>query len=110
MAAGDFRHEAVLHEEMARMAAFGALRAAVTPIESQSPISAKGFGMTLGKFWLSVRARHRCRDKASITSSARASSAGGTSRPSAFAILRLMTSSYLVGACTGRQVGRLLTF
>ena len=46
----------------------------------------------------------------SITSSARASSAGGTSRPSAFAILRLMTSSYLVGACTGRQVGRLPPF
>jgi hypothetical protein len=26
VAAGDFRHEAVLHEEMARMAAFGALQ------------------------------------------------------------------------------------
>ncbi len=34
----------------------------------------------------------------SITSSARASSVGGTSRPSAFAVLRLMISSYLVGA------------
>src|SRR6266702_5491254 len=32
----------------------------------------------------------------SITSSARASSVGGTSRPSALAVLRLMTSSYLV--------------
>src|SRR5262249_7133359 len=41
----------------------------------------------------------------SITSSARASSVGGTSRPSAFAVLRLMTSSYLVGACTGRSPG-----
>src|SRR6476469_8791014 len=39
----------------------------------------------------------------SITSSAVASSDGGTSRPSAFAVLRLMTSSYLVGACTGRS-------
>src|SRR5262245_63833661 len=29
----------------------------------------------------------------------------GTSRPSAFAVLRLMTSSYLVGACTGRSAG-----
>src|SRR5262245_26342567 len=38
----------------------------------------------------------------SITSSARASSVGGTVKPSAFAVLRLMTSSYLVGACTGR--------
>ena len=34
----------------------------------------------------------------SITSSARASSVGGTSRPSALAVLRLITSSYLVGA------------
>ena len=36
---------------------------------------------------------------------ARASSVGGTSRPSSFAVLRLMTSSYLVGACTGRSAG-----
>ena len=43
----------------------------------------------------------------SITSSARASSVGGTSRPSALAVLRLMTSSNLVG-CLHRQVGRLL--
>src|SRR5262249_4811559 len=41
----------------------------------------------------------------SITSSARASSVGGTSRPSAFAVLRLITSSYLVGACTGKSAG-----
>src|SRR6516225_5196313 len=37
----------------------------------------------------------------SITSSARASSVGGTVRPSALAVLRLIVSSYLVGACTG---------
>ena len=43
----------------------------------------------------------------SITSSARASSVGGTSRPSALAVLRLMTSSNLVGLLD-RQVGRLL--
>src|SRR5258707_7831244 len=39
----------------------------------------------------------------SITSSARASSVAGTSRPSALAVLRLTTSSYLVGPCTGRS-------
>src|SRR4051794_32881496 len=44
----------------------------------------------------------------SITSSARASSCGGTSRPSVFAVLRLITSSYLVGALDG-QIGGLLT-
>src|SRR4029079_14059270 len=37
----------------------------------------------------------------SITSSARASSAGGTLSPSALAVLRLITSSYLVGAGAG---------
>jgi hypothetical protein len=41
----------------------------------------------------------------SITSSARASSVGGTVRPSALAVLRLITSSYFVGACTGRSAG-----
>src|SRR5262249_16893510 len=41
----------------------------------------------------------------SITSSARAISVVGTSRPSALAVLRFGTSSYLVGACTGRSAG-----
>src|SRR5262245_50874216 len=41
----------------------------------------------------------------SIASLARASSVGGTSRPSAFAVLRLMISSYVVGACTGKSAG-----
>jgi hypothetical protein len=41
----------------------------------------------------------------SITSSAVASSEGGTVRPSAFAVLRLITSSNLVGAWTGSSLG-----
>src|SRR5262249_32909581 len=41
----------------------------------------------------------------SITSSARASSWGGTSRPSAFAVLRLITSSNFVGCSTGKSAG-----
>ena len=41
----------------------------------------------------------------SITSSARASSVGGTVRPSALAVLRLMTNSNLVGCITGRSAG-----
>src|SRR5262245_13746418 len=41
----------------------------------------------------------------SITSSARASSVGGTSSPSVLAVFRLITNSYLVGACTGRSAG-----
>ena len=38
----------------------------------------------------------------SITSSARATTDCGLVMPSALAVLRLITSSYLVGACTGR--------
>src|ERR1700736_5399989 len=41
----------------------------------------------------------------SITSSAPASSVGGTSMASVFAVLRLMTSSYLRGVCTGSSRG-----
>src|SRR5262249_5212398 len=41
----------------------------------------------------------------SITSSARASNIGGIWMPSALAVLRLITSSYLVGFCTGRLAG-----
>src|SRR5262249_40272061 len=41
----------------------------------------------------------------SITSSARASSVSGTTRPSALAVVRLTTSSNLVGCSTGRRFG-----
>src|SRR4051794_17807877 len=41
----------------------------------------------------------------SSTSSARASSEGGTSNPRALAVLRFITSSYLVGCSTGRSEG-----
>src|SRR5262249_30873391 len=41
----------------------------------------------------------------SITSSASASSVGGISRPSAFAVFRLMTNSNLVACITGRSAG-----
>src|SRR6516162_9872574 len=41
----------------------------------------------------------------SITSSARASSVGGTSRPSAWAVVRLRTRSNLVGCSTGMSAG-----
>src|SRR5262249_36037182 len=40
-----------------------------------------------------------------IALSAGASRDGGTSRPSTFAVLRLIMSSYLVGACTGMSAG-----
>jgi hypothetical protein len=58
------------------------------------------------------RPRHRAAEKRderaalhSITSSARASSDGGTSRPSMRAVWALMTSSNLAYCSTGRSVG-----
>jgi hypothetical protein len=41
----------------------------------------------------------------SMTWSARATRLGGTARPSALAVFRLITNSYLVGACTGISTG-----
>src|SRR6516225_6979650 len=41
----------------------------------------------------------------SITASAMAGSVGGTVRPSALAVVRLMTRSNLVGCWTGRSAG-----
>ena len=41
----------------------------------------------------------------SMTSSARASTVAGNSSPIALAVFELITSSYLVGACTGRSAG-----
>src|SRR5262249_20445013 len=49
--------------------------------------------------------RNELAPRHSITSSARASSVGGTSMPSVLAVLRFRTSCYLVGACTGRSAG-----
>src|SRR5262249_35736869 len=61
------------------------------------------------------RERPRCRRAAeqrdegapphSITSSARARSVGGTSKPKALAVFRLTTNSNLVPCCTGRSAG-----
>jgi hypothetical protein len=52
-----------------------------------------------------VRRQRACSAAYSITSSARASSEGGTVRPSAFAVLRLSTSSSFVGCWIGRSPG-----
>ena len=49
--------------------------------------------------------RKECRGFYSITSSARASIVGGMVRPSAFAVLRLITSSNFVGCSTGMSLG-----
>src|SRR5450432_1965371 len=51
--------------------------------------------------WNDRRQQPRPAPAYSITSSARASNDAGTSRPSALAVLRLITSSYFVGCWTG---------
>src|SRR5262249_24437657 len=58
--------------------------------------------------WPHRRAAEQCDELAarphSITSSARASSVGGTSRRSASAVLRVITSSTLLACITGRSM------
>src|SRR5207244_12018093 len=49
--------------------------------------------------------KSRSKPAHSITSSARASSVGDTSRPIDLAVLRLTMSSYFVGNCTGSSEG-----
>ena len=53
----------------------------------------------------SARARSWAASSHSMTWSARASTAGGILSPSAFAVLRLITSSNLAGCSTGRSPG-----
>src|SRR5438128_4143351 len=88
------------------MSAFGG-KADLAAAHADTETDPKGTSTTLRDFarkapsapsgTLLARAPH------SITSSAAASSVGGTVRPSAFAILRLMTSSNFVGSSTGRS-------
>ena len=52
-----------------------------------------------------TRPMHRSKNRYSITSSAVASRVGGTVRPNALAVLRLITNSNLVGCSTGRSDG-----
>src|SRR5262249_46003989 len=66
---------------------------------SDHPSSFSGLCLAQGKFHFEPPSHH------SVTSSARNRIEVGTSRPSALAVLRLITSSYLVGACTGRSAG-----
>src|SRR5262249_29307048 len=58
-----------------------------------------GLGISANRDFSRRSKKHRY----SITLSARAISVGGTVKPSAFAVLRLMTSSNLFGCCTGRS-------
>src|SRR5262249_19357320 len=78
-----------------------AMRCPTRPAARQRPRpdAEIAFGWEVSSRSLPLAALH------SITSSARASSVGGTVRPSAIAVIRLITSSNLVGCSTGRSAG-----
>src|SRR5215831_12932684 len=69
------------------------------------PIIARIAGLLRAICHRAAEQRYELAPPHSITSSARASTVGGTSRPSALAVFRLRTIWYLVGACTGRSAG-----
>jgi hypothetical protein len=76
------------------------------PMSAPPPIAVKHWQRSATPLCAKRRHMHRTKDyRYSITSSAMASSLSGTVSPSALAVLRLITSSYLVGACTGRSAG-----
>ena len=72
---------------------------------AQSDIADADLGLRRNKDASSERAGWRAIAGHSITSSALTSSVFGTVRPSAFAVLRLIASSNLVGCWTGRSEG-----
>ena len=68
-------------------------------------VGADGTSPTIMLRYSTAVVNREIRRRYSITSSAVARSAGGMSRPSALAVLRLMTSSNLVGCGIGRSPG-----
>ena len=76
-----------------------AMQMAVEAVVAASVASGAAASVALIAAWGNPHLTH------SITSSARCWRNQGTSRPSALAVLRLMTSSNLVGSSTGRSAG-----
>src|SRR5262249_14130212 len=79
----------------------GLLHCGISVRPRNDRITSRGSHQSLSQQNLPGAAVSRCNNGSqiySMTSSARASSVSGTERPIAFAVLRLITSSYLVGA------------
>ncbi len=92
---------------LAAIAADGAIRGSLPQSMSALPDSDQfmhGHELTPNCNYCTAT-RERAQKRYSITSSAVASRVGGTVRPSDLAVLRLITSSYLSGSCTGRSAG-----
>jgi hypothetical protein len=81
----------------------GGVSASMSARASHCDIFRRGYQV----FWVPIAAKPHRNNQArySITSSARASSIGEISSPSALAVFRLMTVWYLTGPCTGRSAG-----
>jgi 7,8-dihydropterin-6-yl-methyl-4-(beta-D-ribofuranosyl)aminobenzene 5'-phosphate synthase len=89
---------------------FGALDRKAIAEADLSVITAEGPAVIADHAFVTGRTANsrlvQCSEQSySITSSARPSSVIGKVRPSAFAVLRLMTSSIFVTCCTGRSAG-----
>ena len=81
----------------------------IAPFRAVSAITQKASAIAHGRRSLgaiSDRSAGQRRCRYSITSSAIASTLAGISKPSAFAVLRLMTRLNLVGCITGKSAGR----
>src|SRR5262249_18285197 len=97
----------------AEIAKSGAKRRNATCVTGRGHQTEKADTSDLGRLrprreWTCRRAAEKRDEVAardSITSSARASSVGGRSSPSAFAVVRLMVRSNLVGCSTGMSAG-----
>src|ERR1044072_1755974 len=76
----------------------------LSPVATQHSLPSGRYSLLGPDFHRLDRTRFAWRTH-SITSSARASSEGGTSRPSVLAVLRLITNSYFVGCWTGKSAG-----
>jgi hypothetical protein len=81
------------------------LKASIDKLRRRSPDRPAVRALRLVKTAAPPEPRNELPPFHSITSSARASSVGGTSIPSAFAVLRLIANSNLVGCCTGKSPG-----
>jgi hypothetical protein len=77
----------------------------VSPASSRLPIEERLTDLEAFTHRLSLRRAGGVLGLHSITSSARASNCGGILRPSAFAVLRLITNSNLVGCSMGSSAG-----
>src|SRR3954470_5166214 len=76
----------------------------LSPVATQHSLPSGRYSL-LGPDFHRLDRTNLARRTHSITPPARPSKVVGKSSPSGLAVLRLITSSYLVGACTGRSAG-----